>query len=33
MLKPHLALRGLGKLRAAAGGAYVFVPANYRAVP
>ena len=29
----HLAFPGLGKLRAAEGGAYVFVPANYRAVP
>ena len=30
---PHLSFPGLGKLRAAEGGAYVFVPANYRAVP
>ena len=29
----HLAFPGLGKLRAAEGGAYVFVPANYRAAP
>ena len=30
---PHLSFPGLGKLRAAEGGAYVFVPANYRSVP
>ena len=29
----HLSFPGLGKLRAAEGGAYVFVPANYRAAP
>ena len=29
----HLAFPGLGKLRAAEGGAYVFVPANYRSAP
>ena len=29
----HLSFPGLGRLRAAEGGAYVFVPANYRAVP
>ena len=29
----HLSFPGLGKLRAAEGGAYVFVPVNYRAAP
>ena len=29
----HLSFPGLGKLRAAEGGAYVFVPANYRSAP
>ena len=29
----HLSFPGLGRLRAAEGGAYVFVPANYRSVP
>ena len=29
----HWSFPGLGKLRAADGGAYVFVPANYRAAP
>ncbi len=29
----HLSFPGLGRLRAAEGGAYVFVPANYRATP
>ena len=29
----HLSFPGLGRLRAADGGAYVFVPANYRSAP